>query len=159
MRRLIPAIALAAMLTACTSVDCPVENVVATYYKALKADGKQDTLRDTLTVMTRLASGKDSVILNRSVATMSFQLPVSFANEADTFTFIRMGTSRTIVDTVCIEKTNLPQFESVDCNLVYFHDVLNIRHTRHGIDSISIKKARIDYEKTDNFHIHFKSGI
>lgn len=159
MRRLIPAIALAAMLTACTSVDCPVENVVATYYKALKADGKQDTLRDTLTVMTRLASGKDSVILNKSVATMSFQLPVSFSNEADTFTFIRMGTSRTIVDTVCIEKTNLPQFESVDCNLVYFHDVLNVRHTRHGIDSISIKKARIDYEKTDNFHIHFKSGI
>ena len=152
-------IALTAM-TACTSIDCPVENNVATLYKLQKADGTQDTLHDTLTVMTRLARGVDTVILNKSVETTSFQLPISYTNAADTFTFVRKSDTRELIDTVWIEKTNLPQFESVDCKLVYFHDVTSLRHTRNGIDSISVKKGRIDYDSnTENFHIYFKTGI
>ena len=110
-------IALTAM-TACTSIDCPVENNVATLYKLQKADGTQDTLHDTLTVLTRLARGVDTVILNKSVETTSFQLPISYTNAADTFTFVRKSDTRELTDTVWIEKTNLPQFESVDCKLV-----------------------------------------
>lgn len=152
-------IALTAM-TACTSIDCPVENNVATLYKLQKADGTQDTLHDTLTVLTRLARGVDTVILNKSVETTSFQLPISYTNAADTFTFVRKSDTRELIDTVWIEKTNLPQFESVDCKLVYFHDVTSLRHTRNGIDSISVKKGRIDYDSnTENFHIYFKTGI
>ena len=152
-------IALTAM-TACTSIDCPVENNVATLYKLQKADGTQDTLHDTLTVLTRLARGVDTVILNKSVETTSFQLPISYTNAADTFTFVRKSDTRELTDTVWIEKTNLPQFESVDCKLVYFHDVASLRHTRNGIDSISVKKGRIDYDSnTENFHIYFKTGI
>ena len=152
-------IALTAM-TACTSIDCPVENNVATLYKLQKADGTQDTLHDTLTVLTRLARGVDTVILNKSVETTSFQLPISYTNAADTFTFVRKSDTRELTDTVWIEKTNLPQFESVDCKLVYFHDVTALRHTRNGIDSISVKKGRIDYDSnTENFHIYFKTGI
>ena len=152
-------IAITAM-TACTSIDCPVENNVATLYKLQKADGTQDTLHDTLTVLTRLARGVDTVILNKSVETTSFQLPISYTNAADTFTFVRKSDTRELTDTVWIEKTNLPQFESVDCKLVYFHDVTSLRHTRNGIDSISVKKGRIDYDSnTENFHIYFKTGI
>lgn len=152
-------IALTAM-TACTSIDCPVENNVATLYKLQKADGTQDTLHDTLTVLTRLARGVDTVILNKSVETTSFQLPISYTNAADTFTFVRKSDTRELTDTVWIEKTNLPQFESVDCKLVYFHDVTSLRHTRNGIDSISVTKGRIDYDSnTENFHIYFKTGI
>ena len=152
-------IALTAM-TACTSIDCPVENNVATLYKLQKADGTQDTLHDTLTVLTRLARGVDTVILNKSVETTSFQLPISYTNAADTFTFVRKSDTRELTDTVWIEKTNLPQFESVDCKLVYFHDVTSLRHTRNGIDSIAVKKGRIDYDSyTENFHIYFKTGI
>ena len=152
-------IALTAM-AACTSIDCPVENNVATLYKLQKADGTQDTLHDTLTVLTRLARGVDTVILNKSVETTSFQLPISYTNAADIFTFVRKSDTRELTDTVWIEKTNLPQFESVDCKLVYFHDVTSLRHTRNGIDSISVKKGRIDYDSnTENFHIYFKTGI
>ena len=152
-------IALTAM-TACTSIDCPVENNVATLYKLQKADGTPDTLNDTLTVLTRLARGVDTVILNKSVETTSFQLPISYTNAADTFTFVRKSDTRELTDTVWIEKTNLPQFESVDCKLVYFHDVTSLRHTRNGIDSISVKKGRIDYDSNpENFHIYFKTGI
>lgn len=160
MRRMTIALIALTAMTACTSIDCPVENNVATLYKLQKADGTQDTLHDTLTVLTRLARGVDTVILNKSVETTSFQLPISYTNAADTFTFVRKSDTRELIDTVWIEKTNLPQFESVDCKLVYFHDVTSLRHTRNGIDSISVKKGRIDYDSnTENFHIYFKTGI
>lgn len=160
MRRLTFAIAAAICLGACTSVDCPVENNVATSYKLTKADGSKDTLADTLTVLTRQLSGSDTILLNKSVSTTEFQLPISYTNQVDTLTFIRKGDGYEVTDTVWLEKTNLPQFESVDCNLVYFHDVLSINHTRHGIDSITINKRRIDYDsKTEHFHIHFKAGM
>lgn len=160
MRRMTIALIALTAMTACTSIDCPVENNVATLYKLQKADGTQDTLHDTLTVMTRLARGVDTVILNKSVETTSFQLPISYTNAADTFTFVRKSDTRELTDTVWIEKTNLPQFESVDCKMVYFHDVTSLRHTRNGIDSISVKKGRIDYDSnTENFHIYFKTGI
>lgn len=160
MRRLTLAMLTMTAMTACTSIDCPVENNVATLYKVMKAEGVQDTLHDTLTVLTRLARGVDSIILNKSVETTSFQLPISYTNAADTFTFVRNGENRQTTDTVWMEKTNLPQFESVDCKLVYFHDVTSIRHTRHGIDSISVKKGRIDYDsKSENFLIYFKAGM
>lgn len=160
MRRMTIALIALTAMTACTSIDCPVENNVATLYKLQKADGTQDTLHDTLTVLTRLARGVDTVILNKSVETTSFQLPISYTNAADTFTFVRKSDTREMTDTVWIEKTNLPQFESVDCKLVYFHDVTSLRHTRNGIDSISVKKGRIDYDSnTENFHIYFKTGI
>ena len=160
MRRMTIALIALTAMTACTSIDCPVENNVATLYKLQKADGTQDTLHDTLTVLTRLARGVDTVILNKSVETTSFQLPISYTNAADTFTFVRKSDTRELTDTVWIEKTNLPQFESVDCKLVYFHDLTSLRHTRNGIDSISVKKGRIDYDSnTENFHIYFKTGI
>ena len=160
MRRMTIALIALTAMTACTSIDCPVENNVATLYKLQKADGTQDTLHDTLTVLTRLARGVDTVILNKSVETTSFQLPISYTSAADTFTFVRKSDTRELTDTVWIEKTNLPQFESVDCKLVYFHDVTSLRHTRNGIDSISVKKGRIDYDSnTENFHIYFKTGI
>ena len=160
MRRMTIALIALTAMTACTSIDCPVENNVATLYKLQKADGTQDTLHDTLTVLTRLARGVDTVILNKSVETTSFQLPISYTNAADTFTFVRKSDTRELTDTVWIEKTNLPQFESVDCKLVYFHDVTSLRHTRNGIDSISVKKGRIDYDSnTENFHIYLKTGI
>ena len=210
MRRLTFAIAAAICLGACTSIDCPVENNVATSYKLTKADGSKDTLADTLTVLTRQLSGGDTILLNKSVSTTEFQLPISYTNQVDTLTFIRKGDGYEVTDTVWLEKTNLPpfeyvdcnlvyfheglaisytndvdtltfirkgdgyeisdtvwlektnlpQFESVDCNLVYFHDVLSINHTRHGIDSITINKRRIDYDsKTEHFHIHVQAGM
>ncbi|MGN0282313.1 MAG: DUF6452 family protein [Prevotella sp.] len=160
MRRLTTALMALVALCACTSIDCPVENNVATYYKVMGTDGKEATLSDTLTVITKLANGTDSVILNKSVDTKTFQLPVSYTNAADTFFFVRQGEAYEIIDTLWLEKTNLPQFESVDCKLVYFHDVLSLRHTGHAIDSISIKKGRIDYDSnTENFHIYFKADI
>ena len=46
-----------ALLAACTSIDCPVQNAVYTVYSLKKADGTPDTLKtDTLWVWTPRAN-------------------------------------------------------------------------------------------------------
>ena len=106
MRKLIGSIFAIIFFGACTSVDCPVDNRVAVVYKLSNSDNTQMTLTDTLTIATRIANGTDSILLNKSVETSDFTLPVSLTNECDTFTFERKGNGYAVTDTVWMEKTN-----------------------------------------------------
>lgn len=152
----ISALALAA--TACSSIDCPVQNSVYTVYKAYKADGTADTLRDTLTVTTTRRDGTDSVLLNRLTNTTGFSLPISYTEPEDTLFFITKGMTGQSLDTVYVRKENTPHFESVDCNISYFHYITGLTHTGHAIDSIVINKPSVNYDaSTEHFHIYFKA--
>lgn len=148
------------ILTACTSIDCPVQNSVFTVYNLKKADGLSvDTLRDTLTISTARMEGNDTVLLNRSVNTTSFTLPISYTNAEDTLYFEVNSLTRHTIDTVYIKKENLPHFESVDCQVSYFHNILEVRTTHHAIDSVVINKTFVDYDQaTEHFHIYFKNN-
>lgn len=145
-------------LGACSSIDCPVDNVVAIVYSLKKATGVADTLRDTLSIITYRHDGSDSVLLNRSVNTTSIQLPISYVNDVDTLYFVVTDTDNvTTLDMVRIEKTNTPHFESVDCAASYFHTIDNVTTTNNRIDSISINKRSVNYDlSTPHIYIYFK---
>lgn len=144
--------------TACSSIDCPVQNSVYTVYRACKSDGTADTLRDTLTVATTRRDGTDSVLLNRMINTTEFSLPISYTAPADTLLFFMEGKAGHTLDTVCVSKENTPHFESVDCNISYFHHITAVTHTGHAIDSIEINKPSVNYDaSTEHFHIYFKA--
>lgn len=151
-----------AMMAACSSVDCPVENTVATVYKLQRADGTPDTLRsDTLTIISPKGNAGDTTLLNRSIATTSFQLPVSYTLLVDTLYLTLADTSQTnhkvYHDTIYISKTNSPHFESVDCNISYFHEITTVEHTHHRIDSIVINKTSVNYDLTkEHLRLYFK---
>ncbi len=138
------------LLGACSSVDCPLNNVVYTNYKLC---GAVATLPDTLTISTTRVDGLDSVLINRQVNTDSFSLPVSYGNAEDVLFF----RTNHLSDTVWVEKTNVPHFESVDCGLNYFHTITGVRFTRHAIDSIVINHKEVNYDASPkHFHIYFK---
>lgn len=147
---------------ACSSVDCPVQNTVYTVYHLYKSDGMRDTLSDTLSVSTTRRNGTDSVLLNRSVKTSSFELPISYNDPEDTLFFeIKDTTANSIAvyDTVYVKKDNQPHFESVDCNISFFHNITGVRWTTNAIDSITINKASVNYDaSTEHFHIYFKTN-
>ena len=159
---MIVAAAAIAIMTACSSVDCPVENTVATVYTLYRADGTADTLRsDTLTIVSPKPNGTDTTLLNRSIGTTTFQLPMSYNNAIDTLYLTLADTAETnhriYFDTIYITKTNTPHFESVDCNLSYFHEIKDIWHTHNRLDSIVINKASVNYDLTDDhLRIYFK---
>ena len=76
MRRIAIALTLAAVLAACSSIDCPVQNTVSTGYGLYKSDGSADTLRyDTLTIASTRRDGNDTILLNRSVSATSLRCP------------------------------------------------------------------------------------
>ena len=54
-------------------------------------------------------------------------------------------------DTIKVNKTNTPHFESVDCPMSYFHTITAVSTSRHAIDSIILVNPNVTYDT-------FKSG-
>ena len=123
------AVGLAALTVSCSSIDCPLNSLVYTQYQLMTADGRIDTLTDTLTISTsRMTDGSDSVLINKNVKTTGFSLPISYA-----------------------------QFESVDCSPSYFHTITGVTTTHNAIDSIVIKNPDVNYDTSKkHFYIYFK---
>lgn len=144
---------------ACTSIDCPLNSLVYTQYQLMNAAGKVDTLADTLTIFTTRVDGNDSVLINRNVKTTEFALPISYTQNQDIFFFETKDTvyKVTRLDTVTIEKENMPHFESVDCSPSFFHKITSVSCTHNAIDSIVINNHDVNYDTSKkHFLIYFK---
>ena len=150
------------LMMACTQIDCPVQNTVYTVYNLKKADGTADTLRvDTLTIKTRRADDTDTVLLNRLCGTTAstFNLPISYTQPEDVL-FLELADTMggKWRDTVRIKKDNLPHFESVDCQVAYFHVITTVSTSHHFIDSIVINNSKVTYDATtEHFHLYLKA--
>lgn len=164
MKRL-PYLLIVLMVAACSSIDCPVENVVSTQYQVLDSAGAQLKLTDTLTIISTRKDGRDTSLLdptlyNKGINISSFSLPISYSHPEDILVFYFDNTIVTdsdsiglhLVDTVWVKKDDYPHFESVDCNTSYFHTLTGVRCTHNYIDSIVIKNTDVTY---DTEKVHF----
>jgi hypothetical protein len=52
-----------------------------------------------------------------------------------------------------LKKDDYPHFESVDCNAAFFHEITDVRHTQHYIDSLVLLYRSVNYDQTN---IHFR---
>ena len=144
-------------LSACSSIDCPVQNTVATHYAIIGTDGEPSTLADSLYIWTKRADRKDT-LLNRLSGKDSFSLPVSYSNPEDTLMFYVIDQyGQQTLDTVFLKKDDIPHFESVDCAAHFFHHLTAVRSTHYGIDSITIVNPQVTYDPSiTHFNIYFK---
>ena len=157
MRHIIYIIGVVLALTACSSVDCPLNNVVYAKYKLM---GDVTKLSDVRTITTVRADGTDTILLNQQQNADSFELPMSFGQTVDELclTRDRQDGSEVRRDTIWIEKTNEPHFESVDCGVNYFHTITGVRHTSHTIDSVTVNKRNVNYDASvSHLYIYFRS--
>ena len=150
------------LFSGCTQIDCPVQNTVYTVYNLLKADGTTDTLTvDTLWIWTQREDGTDTLLLNRlsGAQATTFNLPISYTLPEDVLcTAIADTTGRLWLDTIRIKKENLPHFESVDCQVSYFHTITAVSCSHHAIDSIVINNPNVTYDaSTEHFHLYLKT--
>ena len=175
-------IALLALLfavTACTSIDCPMNNRVYTVYQITKANGTADTLHDSISIISRrLIEQQDPVLLNRDINISKIEVPISYDSPHDELFFLfwnKIVTSDTTynsdetyvvthdtiqyyaIDTVVVEKTDHKHFESIDCTPSFFHTIVGIQHTRNRIDSIVINNPEVNYDASkEHFHLYLK---
>lgn len=155
MRKIIPMLIAALLITACTTLDCPMNNTVSVRF-ALR--GLVDTLADTLTIMAVRPDKDDSTLFNRGVETTHFLLPMSYSQDEDELRFEMIDTiTKTVTtDIVKIQKTNQPHFESVDCNPAFFHTITGVTHTKNAIDSVVINNPNVDTDETkEHLYIYF----
>lgn len=150
--RALPLAMMLVVLTACTSIDCPLNNLVKV--NLIMKNGNE-TLADTLTI-TAIRTSSDT-IFNSGVNISSLAVPVSYTQEEDLLQITLNDTlGNTYKDTLTIRKTNQIHFESVDCPPNYFHTLTGITTTRHAIDSVVIKNPNIDYDSSkENIYIYF----
>ena len=140
----------AAALTACDSIDCTLYNTVSlacSFY----SEGQAVKLTDTLTVS---ALGTDSILVNSLIGASKLELPLSYSQDADTLVLRIYGEEYDLSDTLWVEKTNTPHFESPDCPTTMFYQIKSVRHTSTFIDSVTITRNLVDYDQTENIRIH-----
>ena len=149
-------------LAACTSIDCPVQNLVYTRYAFKKANGSADTLNtDTLWIMTTRVDGTDTLLMNALCGSTAFDfnLQISYTQPEDVFVTLLTDTAGNYyIDTIRIKKENYPHFESVDCQASYFHTITDVSYTNDIIDSLVINNRNVNYDtKTTHFKLYLKA--
>ena len=151
-------------VSACSSIDCPVQTTVAVNYQVFQYDqlGNEvaDTLADTLYIWTRRSDGNDTLLFNRGVSTTSFSLPISYQHPEDMLFFLVADTANVwTVDTVWLKKEDIPHFESVDCSAHFFHQLTAVRSSHNIIDTIVISNPSVTYDQdVTHLKIHFKTA-
>lgn len=154
---LLAATIMAALATACSSIDCPLNNLVYTNYVIYNSDGERDTLALYLTVTTTSLEDREVTVLNLDTETDSFSLPISYEQDADVFTFAltdSLGSSYT--DVVNVAKENTMHFEDIDCTPSFFHTITGVTYTKNAIDSIIITDPEVNYDTSKkHFRIYF----
>ena len=147
-------------LSACSSIDCPLNNRT---YASFKLAGDVTKLVDTLTVSTPRNIDnpvEDTVLINRLVDTDSLSLPMSYQRTEDIYisTFVQKDTELKTIDTLWVSKENKPHFESVDCNPVMFHTIKDVRFTQRAIDDIKVNYNKVTYNDAKaHFLIYLKN--
>lgn len=147
-------------LSACSSIDCPLNNRT---YASFRLAGDVTKLVDTLTVSTPRNIDnpeEDTVLINRLVDTDSLSLPMSYQRTEDIyiFTFVQKDTELNTIDTLWVSKENEPHFESVDCNPVMFHTIKDVRFTQRAIDDIKVNYNKVTYNDAKaHFLIYLKN--
>ncbi len=145
------------ILTACSSIDCPLNNRVYTNYILQTAEHNVDTMKLFMTISTNRTDGSDTVIVNKDLNVTQFSLPISNAQHSDVF-FVELADSlgSSTLDTVTVNKENYMHFESTDCTPSYFHTLTSVSSTHNAIDSVVINTNAVDYDTTKkHFYIYF----
>lgn len=146
-------------VVSCSSIDCPVQNSVATRYRFFNPQGDSLKLMDSLTAYSVRKEGKDTMLLNKATEIFTFSLPISYQHPSDFWVFRFKSKTHEASDTVWVEKEDIPHFESVDCSAKFFHNLKNVRCTTHVLDSIVIKNPVVDFNNlTIHFYVYPKTG-
>ena len=140
------------LIGSCSSIDCPVENLVLAHYKFYDAAGDSLILYDSLSVMTTRKDGTKDTLLYKMTERSSFLLPLSYSQPEDELVLDFWNGKDHMYDTLWVDKENIPHFESIDCNAKFFHRLTKVRCTIHNIDSVVIKNSNVDF---NNATVHF----
>lgn len=153
-KKLIYFVAVAALFTACSSIDCPMNSHVYATYGFYVDDDTPVSLNGLLSVSVSKMDGNDTILLNNASNVHDIQLPMSYLNPVDTLNFtLEFEDGYVISDRLYVEKTNDMHFESVECGANYFHTLKSVSSTNNFIESVKINYNKVNLDVT-NEHVY-----
>lgn len=157
------ALCLGCLLTACSNIDCPLDNVVSMQCNLYSYETKSAyTLTDNLTITP---AGRDTMLLNQATNVQSFLLPLKEAGEKDTLLLhFSNADGQEATDTLFVTHTLHPHFKSLDCPSSVFHTLTSVKATSHAlsllpltIDSVALVRPIVNYDDIENVRIFLRS--
>lgn len=151
---------LTAVTVACSSIDCNIEGRVMCHYNIQDTQGNDIKLNYPMSVsLLRTAVDSDTVYINSMSDVSTFDIPMSYGADKDEIAItLHLTDSTTITDIIWARKTNIPQFESVDCAPRYHHELLEAGSTHNFIDTVIINNPKVSNDASvSNIQIHLHS--
>lgn len=154
-------LAVLSLVPACSNIDCPLDNVVSMQCNLYSADTKSTySLTDELTITP---AGRDTVLLNKATNVNNFLLPLKSVGTRDTLLLHfsnAEGTTQT--DTLFVNHTPQPHFESLDCPTSFFHTLTSASVSPQGaassavVDSVSLVRTIVNYDDVENIRLFIR---
>ena len=147
----------------CSNIECPLDNVVMMQCNLYSSENQSAyTLKEVLTVKP---ANRDTVLLNQATEINSFLLPLKEGADQDTLLLhLSNAAGQSAVDTLFVNHTRQPHFESVDCPTSVFHNITTVRSTSHPlsqlpltVDSVSLVRSIVNYDDIENVRIFLRS--
>ena len=143
----------------CDDAGCTLYNSTLCHIVFYDTDGNIYSLTDTLTVH---AVGTDNLVYNRGKNLNTIQVQLSYDKDIDTLLYEHWleedDTHR--MDTIYIQKTNTPHFESPDCGTSMFHDITKVWYGNDDrfpndpfFGKVTVVHPQVYYNSSDNIHI------
>lgn len=150
-------------LSACSNIDCPLDNVVSLQCNLYDASTQSTlTLSDVLSVTP---AGRDTLLLNQATGIKSFLLPLKEAGAQDTLLLHFANAQGAVqVDTLFVNHTPQPHFESLDCPSSVFHTLNAVRVSAQGsansaiVDSVSLVRPIVNYDDIENIRLFIRTS-
>lgn len=150
-------------LSACSNIDCPLDNVVSLQCNLYDASTQSAlTLSDVLSVTP---AGRDTLLLNQATGIKSFLLPLKEAGTQDTLLLHFANAQGAVqVDTLFVNHTPQPHFESLDCSSSVFHTLNAVRVSAQGsansaiVDSVSLVRPIVNYDDIENIRLFIRTS-
>lgn len=141
-------------MAACTSVDCSIASKVVCNWQFEAPDSAARTLNVSV-ASSRVSDGNDTVIINNMPVTGMLNMPMSYAQNADTLYLAFIDNQEVVgYDVVIVEKTNEPYFEDIDCGARMHHTIQSVMSSHNFIDSIYISSPKVNTDAAkENLHI------
>ena len=66
--------------------------------------------------------------------------------------------TETMRDTIEVKHRNIPFASDIECPVMMFYEVENLRYTTNALDSIQLVNPKITNEETINFNIYYRAS-
>ncbi len=163
-RHLFPGLAFALALSACSSIDCPLDNQVEMTLAFYDANTlKSLALPDTLSIYG-LNAGSEQLLYNRGIAVKTVKLTLRPQQPTDTFLVRFTSPAEGGTGTVWVAHESQSHFGALDCPASTFHTLRALRWKGHDlnllpltVDSAAISHSNVRYEDVENLKVFLRT--